>query len=110
MLCYGNQKSPNAECLLAQCYLDFNCLIICIPGTVTPSMLEEDENINAIRQLTEQFDEVRHCEVNTTTSTVVEKIIIIIIIIWQLIFPIVFCWFSCSVPNQKSTILRPQRK
>ena len=28
-------------------------------GTVTPKMLEEEENVNAIRQLTEQFDEVR---------------------------------------------------
>ena len=29
-----------------------------ISGTVTPKMLEEEESVNAIRQLTEQFDEV----------------------------------------------------
>ena len=28
-------------------------------GTVTTKMLEEEESVNAIRQLTEQFDEVR---------------------------------------------------
>ena len=27
-------------------------------GTVTTKMLEEEESVNAIRQLTEQFDEV----------------------------------------------------
>lgn len=29
-------------------------------GTVTPKMLEEEESVNAIRQLTEQFDEASH--------------------------------------------------
>lgn len=28
-------------------------------GTVLPTMLEEEESVNAVRQLTEQFDEVR---------------------------------------------------
>jgi hypothetical protein len=28
-------------------------------GTVTSSMLDEEENVDAVRQLTEQFDEVR---------------------------------------------------
>ena len=38
---------------------DLNCKVMhFISGTVTPKMLEEEESVNAIRQLTEQFDEV----------------------------------------------------
>ena len=52
----------NLRCFLADECLnpgDFNWKVIhFLSGTVTPKMLEEEESVNAIRQLTEQFDEV----------------------------------------------------
>lgn len=36
-------------------------------GTVLPTMLEEEESVNAVRQLTEQFDEVRRKKTNFVT-------------------------------------------
>ena len=39
-------------------YLCHACIILFL-GTVLPTMLEEEESVNAVRQLTEQFDEVR---------------------------------------------------